>query len=99
MHLCHVAFNEAAFCCKANVQHLINWGGGVNKKNKKKKYYLASDTEYVTQLSFSRAKLTIYLGNRSCLDSSYHKYRDKGPNYILGLGSCPRTWGDPRMNK
>ena len=26
-------------------------------------------------------------------------YRDKGPNYMLGLGPWPRMWGDPRTNK
>ena len=25
--------------------------------------------------------------------------RDEGPNYILGLGPWPRTWGDLRTNK
>ena len=30
MHLCHVAFDEAAFCCKAKVQHVIK------KKEEKK---------------------------------------------------------------
>ena len=37
MHLCHVAFDEAAFCCKAKVQRVIKFGGGGGVKKEEKK--------------------------------------------------------------
>ena len=49
MHLCHVAFDEAAFCCKAKVQHVIK------KKRRKKR----SITWQVNMLAMSIVKLQI----------------------------------------